>query len=182
MGCSKYKSLFTAYLDGELPDTKRREIEAHLADCQTCQEALKQISLIISTTKELEKKETSPYFVSKVMQRIKEEETRLTTVTTRLRLKLAFTFASVIVVALIGSFSYYHFRSGIFKTERVEGPVLQSQTFVVERVPEVLDTSSKKRGEVRDGYPMEVEFTSDDSIIYVLPVYSSGTRVMTVSY
>lgn len=182
MGCSKYKSLFTNYLDGELSDTKRHEIEAHLAECQTCQEILNQISLIISTTKGLEKKKTSPYFVPKVMQRIKEEEPRLATATTRLRLKLAFTFASVIVVALIGSFSYYHFTSGIFESESVEGPVLQSQTFVIERAPEAPDRVSKKRGEVRDGYPMEVEFTSDDSIIYVLPVYSSGTRVMNVSY
>lgn len=182
MGCSKYKSFFTDYLDGELPDTKRREIEAHLVECQNCQEALNQISLIISTTKGLEKKETSPYFVPKVMQRIKEEEIRFTTATTRLRLRLAFTFASIIVVALIGSFSYYHLRNGIFKTERVKGPVLQSHTFVVEQVPEVLGTVSKKRGKVRDSYPMEVEFTRDDSMIYVLPVYSSETRVMSVSY
>ena len=182
MGCSKYKSLFTAYLDGGLSDKERHEIEAHLADCHNCQEVLNQIALLISKTKELEKKETSSYFVPKVMKRINEEETGLTTTTTKLRLRLAFTFASVIVVALIGSFSYYHFTRGIFKSEHTEGPILRSHTFVVEKLPEVLDTVLGEKIKAGDGYLMEVEFTRDDSMIYLLQVYSSGTRVMSVSH
>lgn len=182
MNCSRYQSLFTAYLDGGLSDEERRKIEAHLMNCNNCQEVLNQISLIISKTKELERKETSPYFVSKVMSRIKEEETRFTTVTGRLKLRLTVTFASLIVIILIGSFSYYHFKSGIFRSESPKGPVLHGHTLVVEKVSGVSDTILVEKREVGDGYLMEVEFTNDDSTVYLLPVYSSEVNVMSVSY
>lgn len=182
MGCSKYQSLFTAYLDGVLSNKERHEIEAHLASCHNCQQILDQLSLIVSKTKELEKKRTSPYFVPRVMKRIREEEARVTTVTNKVRLRLAFTFASITVVVIVGSFSYYHFRSGILKGKNAEGPILHSHTLVVEKVPGVLDTVLGEKARTSDGYLMEVEFTRDDSTIYLLPVYSSKARVMPISY
>jgi len=36
MSCDKFKSLITAYLDGELPPEERALFESHLASCERC--------------------------------------------------------------------------------------------------------------------------------------------------
>lgn len=38
MNCGEILSLLDAYQDGELSDTRRREVDAHLADCRACRE------------------------------------------------------------------------------------------------------------------------------------------------
>lgn len=36
MSCQDYRQLMTGYIDGELSDAQRRELESHLRDCEAC--------------------------------------------------------------------------------------------------------------------------------------------------
>ena len=40
MSCDEFESMISAYVDGELPEDWRRELEEHLAGCESCQAEL----------------------------------------------------------------------------------------------------------------------------------------------
>jgi hypothetical protein len=42
MKCEEYKVWITGYVDHELPDEQRQQLEEHLRDCQTCQRELRE--------------------------------------------------------------------------------------------------------------------------------------------
>lgn len=50
--CAFYGPLLNAYLDGELPEKERKEIEAHLETCQKCRQLVQELEQIGDTLKE----------------------------------------------------------------------------------------------------------------------------------
>jgi anti-sigma factor RsiW len=46
MTCERVKAWLLAYLDGEVTDRQRDEIEAHLAGCPTCTAALEELAAL----------------------------------------------------------------------------------------------------------------------------------------
>ena len=46
MSCQDYRQLMTGYIDGELPDAQRRELESHLRACEACTRELEEFVAI----------------------------------------------------------------------------------------------------------------------------------------
>jgi anti-sigma factor RsiW len=67
------KDLFALY-DGELSDTERREVIAHIEDCPECRQAYTHWERIAKTFLRSLRPETSEAFVQRVMERIKIAE------------------------------------------------------------------------------------------------------------
>jgi hypothetical protein len=51
--CSKIQNLLSAYLDGDLTPEQNCEVQAHLELCSQCQEALDELDLVASASKDL---------------------------------------------------------------------------------------------------------------------------------
>jgi hypothetical protein len=53
MRCSKIQNLLSAYLDGELTSDQTDSVEAHLHLCSQCQDALEELRLMVSASRNL---------------------------------------------------------------------------------------------------------------------------------
>ena len=60
--CDKFKLQFSDYLDGELPQVQRKELDDHLSICWDCAETIKQIKIIQESLRNIPTIATGPDF------------------------------------------------------------------------------------------------------------------------
>lgn len=68
--CDKLKTSFSDYLDGEIPQEQRKELDTHFSDCPHCHEILRQMRIIQQSLKKLPHITTSPDFERRLHQQI----------------------------------------------------------------------------------------------------------------
>ena len=54
MACAEYKDLLMGYLDNELADGQREQLERHLAECKDCWEEMEEFKKLKSITDDME--------------------------------------------------------------------------------------------------------------------------------
>lgn len=70
--CAKVKAMLSSFIDGELNDNMKFEIEAHLAHCPDCETELKMLIADTELLRAVIAPEISPYFLTKAVARIRE--------------------------------------------------------------------------------------------------------------
>jgi anti-sigma factor RsiW len=76
MNCKAVTSYSIAYLDGNIDPRRRREVEAHLAQCGGCRERAREFRQIWGTLEEAPTLRPSPGFDAAVHARIAQEGSR----------------------------------------------------------------------------------------------------------
>ena len=76
MSCKEVCDYFSAYLDGEVSETLKKEIEIHFDRCPHCKAILNKANSIREYMKSLSKIKTSDNFEVKLRERISQENTR----------------------------------------------------------------------------------------------------------
>ena len=76
MKCEKVAQELTAYLDGRMDPTERRETEEHLAGCAACRERAEELHRVWSVLEEVPVIEPSFGFDARVRQRVAAEAER----------------------------------------------------------------------------------------------------------
>lgn len=74
MNCKNVKTNFISFLENELPEEKRVGMENHLKACPDCSHLLEGFSQLWGALKHREKIQPSPYFWTRLKQRITEYE------------------------------------------------------------------------------------------------------------
>jgi hypothetical protein len=72
--CRNIRWELSAYLDGELTPPQRTEVEAHLASCTHCQQALLEMKTLVSGVGALPKLQPAPRFLAEVRRKIARAE------------------------------------------------------------------------------------------------------------
>ena len=111
MGCRKIEKLVSNNIDGELPEKKKKILEAHLKGCSSCRSYAKTIERIHEETKNLEMPEVSPAYREEFASRVK---TRITSLQPEKGIRLplfsrwkwAWTAAALAFVIVVGSVLY----------------------------------------------------------------------------
>jgi anti-sigma factor RsiW len=75
MKCSQIKKKLSAYFDDEIEDNEREIIASHLENCAVCQEEMAALVKVKKTLSVLPGMEVPLYFMTRLKQRIKDEET-----------------------------------------------------------------------------------------------------------
>jgi len=111
MGCKKIEKWVSNNIDGELPEKKKKILEAHLKRCSSCSSYQKIIERIHKETKSLEMPEVSPAYREEFTSRVKtkisfpQPEKRIGAPLFS-RWKWAWTAAALIFVIVVGSVLY----------------------------------------------------------------------------
>ncbi|MCK4225121.1 MAG: zf-HC2 domain-containing protein [candidate division Zixibacteria bacterium] len=74
MNCKNIKKSLVSFLENELPEERRVEIENHLKICPHCSHLLEEFSELWQAVEHREKIQPSPYFWTRLKQRIVEYE------------------------------------------------------------------------------------------------------------
>ena len=74
MNCRSAEDLFSPFLEEELSQAERRELESHLDDCRRCSTAIEELRATVALMASLPSYETSPHFEEEVMDRIRSGE------------------------------------------------------------------------------------------------------------
>ena len=74
MNCKSVKENLMFFLENELPEERRIEMETHLKTCPDCTHFLEEFSQLWGTLEHREKIQPSPYFWTRLKQRIIEYE------------------------------------------------------------------------------------------------------------
>ena len=74
MNCKNIKKNLVSFLENELPEERRVEIENHLKICSDCSHLLEEFSQLWGALEDREKIQPSPYFWTRLKQRIVEYE------------------------------------------------------------------------------------------------------------
>ncbi|MFQ5906225.1 MAG: anti-sigma factor family protein [bacterium] len=74
MTCSRCKSCYTAYKDGELPGVLRGEVEKHISTCAACRSVYTDIDRILDTSSSLPRFAASENLARSVLSRIRSRE------------------------------------------------------------------------------------------------------------
>jgi anti-sigma factor RsiW len=73
MKCSQVRRKLSAYLDGEVSERDKKEIDGHLQQCKGCQEELAALSGVSDSLGIMAGMEPPSYFMTRVRQCIREE-------------------------------------------------------------------------------------------------------------
>ena len=73
MTCKEIEDLLPGMIDGALPETEKKRIEAHLETCASCRKALADLRTSDERVKSLEEVEPPPWLKTRVMARVREE-------------------------------------------------------------------------------------------------------------
>ncbi len=76
MTCKEMEDLLPGMIDGALPETEIKRIEAHLETCASCRKALADMRIADERVKNLEEVEPPPWLKTRVMARVREEAQR----------------------------------------------------------------------------------------------------------
>ncbi len=74
MNCKEVKRSLAPFLDSELPEERRAEMENHLKICPDCSRLLEEFSLLWEDVKQREKVQPSPHFWIRLKQRVMDFE------------------------------------------------------------------------------------------------------------
>jgi hypothetical protein len=74
MNCKDVKNNLVFFLENELPEKQRIEMEIHLKSCPDCSRLLEEFSLLWEGLQQRERIQPSPYFWTRLKQRIIEYE------------------------------------------------------------------------------------------------------------
>jgi predicted anti-sigma-YlaC factor YlaD len=74
MNCKNVKKSLVPFLENELPEDQRSQMEKHLKICPECSSLLEEFSPLWGTLKHRERIEPSPYFWTRLKQKITEHE------------------------------------------------------------------------------------------------------------
>ena len=76
MTCKEMEDLLPGMIDGALPETEIKRIEAHLETCASCRKALADMRIADERVKNLEEVEPPPWLKTRIMAQIREEARR----------------------------------------------------------------------------------------------------------
>lgn len=76
MNCEETQPLLSAYLDGQVDETQRRTVEAHLSTCAHCRADAAALRQTIASIGSLSSVEPPPGFSQRVMAQVREEARR----------------------------------------------------------------------------------------------------------
>jgi anti-sigma factor RsiW len=71
MNCNKNKRLLSRYLDHELDQGRRRQVEEHLESCARCRQELAELGATTSRLRELSAPGPSPFLATRVMAEVR---------------------------------------------------------------------------------------------------------------
>lgn len=74
MNCRSAEDLFSPFLEEELSQRERRELEVHLDGCRRCSTAIEELRATVALMGSLPSYETGPHFEEEVMDRIRSGE------------------------------------------------------------------------------------------------------------
>ena len=74
MNCRNIQKWLSAYIDGELSTERKKTIQIHLQECETCQEILKTMNQAWDLLDELPAPESVPYFYTRLKARMEAEK------------------------------------------------------------------------------------------------------------
>jgi anti-sigma factor RsiW len=73
MTCKEIEDQLPGMIDGALPETEKKRIEAHLETCASCRKAFADLRMSDERVKSLEEVEPPPWLKTRVMARVREE-------------------------------------------------------------------------------------------------------------
>jgi len=71
--CRKNRKLFSAYVDGMLPEKAKKSFAGHLDSCPECRKALKELELLRELLREFPEKHPGPGFETAILSRVREK-------------------------------------------------------------------------------------------------------------
>ena len=74
MKCSRIKRKLSAFLDNEVSEEERQFITEHLKSCEHCCKEMEKLSQVSDFLNLIEDVEVSPYFITRLKQRIVDQE------------------------------------------------------------------------------------------------------------
>jgi anti-sigma factor RsiW len=74
MNCRSAESLYSAFIEDELSQKERRDLEAHLLSCRRCSVAVRELRATIALTQSLPAAEVSAHFEEDVLSRVRSGE------------------------------------------------------------------------------------------------------------
>ncbi len=74
MNCRSAEDLFSPFLEEDLSQRERRELESHLDGCRRCSTAIEELRATVALMGSLPSYETGPHFEEEVMDRIRSGE------------------------------------------------------------------------------------------------------------
>lgn len=99
MKCKKVKRWLSSYLDDALTQEKRNAVKLHLESCQECQKYASELETIWKCLDVLPSMPENPYFVHRVLARIREKESEQFSFMDRLE-HLLVPFATALAILL----------------------------------------------------------------------------------
>lgn len=73
MNCEQMNELLSAWLDGELSETERRQMQAHLEQCAQCRALFEQLQALHTSFSDLEEIPAPEGFAQRVMEQVEKE-------------------------------------------------------------------------------------------------------------
>jgi len=74
MNCRSAETLYSAFIEDELSQKERRDLEAHLLGCRHCSAAVRELRATIALTQSLPAAEASAHFEEDILSRIRSGE------------------------------------------------------------------------------------------------------------
>ncbi len=71
--CRKNQKLFSAYIDGMLPERAKKSFAGHLDSCPECRKALQELELLRELLREFPEKHPGPGFETAILSRVREK-------------------------------------------------------------------------------------------------------------
>ena len=103
MNCKEVKNLFALFLENEISQDQRVEIEKHLKSCPKCSQLLDEFSQLWTSLERREKVQASPDFWIKLQQRIINSEERKSPVMDLVDMLTSFARPAAAVAALLAA-------------------------------------------------------------------------------
>lgn len=127
MNCLQVEENFSAHYEDMLDYDFLQRFESHLSECEVCQEEYTQFRESVKSSQQLPQVEPSSLFISKLQQRLSEEQREKITFWQRLQHlistpKLAFGVVMILILATIGTYIYQNdlFNSDIQSNDGVD--------------------------------------------------------------
>lgn len=137
MTCKEMEDLLPGMIDGALPDTEIKRIEAHLETCASCRKALADMRIADERVKNLEEVEPPPWLKTRVMAQIREEARQKDGILRKLFFPLHVKVSiQALVTVLIAFVAWNVYKTGEPEFRQVAPPSTAVQEAPLARVPQ----------------------------------------------
>ena len=106
--CDKSRSMFSMYLDGEISQQQKKELDSHFKICPNCQETIRQMRIIQQSLKQMPQIKTSEGFENLLQQQIFNSEQKTSPIPFSLHNWKVPAMGSALVLATIGIFLVFN--------------------------------------------------------------------------